>query len=280
MSYQTRSTSWYRSMLVCTLCALFTLPGAAATVEIAGTGADLGTMRLLAQAFKKEHPEAALEILPSIGSSGAIAAVSAGALDLGLSSRPLKEQERRSGLLELPYAKTALVFAVASHSRASALTTAQLIDIYKGIKTTWDDGSAIRIVLRPETDNDTVLVKKYIPGMETALAHAYQRRGVPIAATDQDAADNIQSIPGGLGTISLSLILGEDRPLKALIIDGISPTAEAVENGSYPMAKTLYFIMPPQPDKWVERFIDFVFSEQGERILMQTGHVVMGKKVK
>jgi hypothetical protein len=53
------------------LAAIFgTGPTRAETIRTGGTGAALGTMRLLADAYRKIEPEFSLEIVPNLGSSG------------------------------------------------------------------------------------------------------------------------------------------------------------------------------------------------------------------
>ena len=253
---------------------------AAEALTLGGTGTGLGTMRILGESFHSISPETRLEVLPSIGSSGGIKAVLAGAIDIAVSARPLKEEERKQGALEWAYAKTPLVWATHQNNGQSELSRAELIAMYDGTLRTWKDGRIARIVLRSETETDTELLRKYIPGMDAALAQAYQRRGPPIALTDQDAADMIQTIPGALGPSTLALILSENRPLKALRLDSVAPTVESLGNGNYIMSKNLYLITRSRPKESVQRFIDFILSKEGAEILQRTGHLVLTQKPK
>src|SRR3989338_2515671 len=66
-------------------------------IRIGGSGGALGAMKIIAAAFKKTHPRADVVVLPSLGSGGGIKAAIAGSLDVGLSSRPLKDTERAQG---------------------------------------------------------------------------------------------------------------------------------------------------------------------------------------
>ena len=275
----------YSSQVISFVLALLTtsvfLPTCAfsAVLKISGTGTDLGTMQLLADAMQKRSPGTTIDIQPSIGSSGGISAVIAGVLDIAISSRPLKDEERAQGAREWAYAKTPFVFATELQSPLTQLTSAEIIGIYDGTMTKWKDGTAIRIILRPETETDTALLKKYIPGLEAAMEKAYRRRGPPIAATDQDTADNIQKIAGAVGPSTLALILGESRLLKALALNGIAPTVENIGNGTYPMTKSLYLVTGAHPKTEVQRFIDFMRSKEGAAILRRTGHLVLAPKI-
>ncbi len=89
-------TSLIRSVVVvATFCLLFTAGSFAATLKIGGTGAALGTMRILADQFVRKRPDISVVIPDSLGSGGGIKAVLAGALDIALSSRQLKPKEQK-----------------------------------------------------------------------------------------------------------------------------------------------------------------------------------------
>lgn len=256
---------------------IFNFPGSslAATLKISGTGSDLGTMRQLGDAFQKRFPSILVEVHPSVGSTGGIRAVIAGKLDIGISARPLKTEELAQGIKEWAYAKTPFVFAVNKNLPQANLDFNEVIGIYDGSLLRWKNGSAIRVILRPETESDTLLLQQFIPGMDIALAKAYKRRGPPLAVTDQDTADKIQKIAGAVGPSTLALILGENRPLKALALNNVPATVENMANGTYPMSKTLSLVTATNPSKEVQNFIDFIRSAEGSAILSRTGHLVL-----
>lgn len=271
--------SWsapHRYRLATAVLALVVAAGVQAeTITIGGSGADLATMRLLGDAFQRTEPKVRLEILPNMGSGGAVKGVLAGKLDIGLVSRDLKDEEKRHGLRKLHYARTPLVFAVARDNPQTGIGRARLIQIYTGRNMRWEHGAPIRLVLRPETDSDISVLKLGLPGMAAALTEAYQHRGLPIAVTDQDAADAMEAMPAAIGTSTLALILSEKRKLKALVLDGVVPSPATLASGAYPLAKELYFILPATPRPLIQRFIAFMQSRQGAAILEQTGHVVV-----
>ena len=253
--------------------ALSPLSGQAAELALGGTGGSLGTMRMLGEAFAKANPGTTVKVLPSLGSGGGIKAVLAGAIGIGLSSRSLKQKERDAGARAHPYGKSALVFATERNNPEVGVTTGQLIEIYSGVQKRWPGGMPIRIVLRPNTDSDTIALRRHIPSLGPALDAAQARPGIPVAFTAQAAADRLQRLPGGLGTTMLALILSENRPLKALSLDGVAPTPEAMADGSYGMTKTYSIVTGPAPGESAKRFIAFVYSDEGAAILRRTGYL-------
>ena len=247
---------------------------AAEEIRIGGTGAALGTMRLLAQTFSQSNPGVEVTLVGNLGSAGAIKAVSGGAISLGVSSRPLNDGERRMGALQLEYARTPFVFAVSAKSAVKAITRQELAEIYSGRMAKWPDGSAVRVVLRPASDIDTATVKGVSPELGRGVAAAEKRPGVQFSVTDQDAASDLERIPGAIGPSSLALIVSEQRALRALALDGVEPTPANAATKAYPLYKQLFFITGAKTPPTVERFIAFVRSPAGRRILADNGHWV------
>ena len=158
------------------------------------------------------------------------------AIALAVTSRPLNENERRLGVSQLEYARTPFVFAVSAKSAVRSITRIELAGIYSGRILKWPDGSAIRLVLRPPSDVDSEIVKSLTPALEQGLAAAEKRPGVQFSVvTDQDAAGDLERIPGAIGPSSLALILSERRALRALQLDGVEPTPSNAVAGAYPL---------------------------------------------
>ncbi len=252
--------------------------GQAASLKIGGTGAALATMRILGNAFSRIHPDVTVEIPNSLGSRGGIQAVLQGAVDIGLSARPLKDREREAGARGIPYAKTPFILFTGRTAAEINLTRAQVVEIYAGGGPTWPDGNPIRVVIRPEDESDMEMLKVHFPGMEGALKVARARRGTPMPYSDQDVMDLVEGAPGSMTTGTLTAIIAERRPLKAISIDGIVPTVENLENGSYTLAKTLSFVIGPEPSEMVMNFIRFVNSAEGAAVLRDTGNLPLSSE--
>jgi phosphate transport system substrate-binding protein len=243
-------------------------------IKIGGTGAGLGTMQLLAQAFARLQPDVRVTVLPSMGSGGGIKAVLAGAIQIGVSSRPLNPAEAQAGAAAVEYGRTPLVFGAAVGSKATGISTRQLVDAYAGTSNEWPDGSKLRLVLRPIGDSDTESIKAISPALHDAVTAAEQRKGMVFTITDQEAADSLEKIPGALGPTTLALLLSEKRALKPLALDGVMPSVQTIANGSYRLFKTLQLISGPKSTPEARAFIAFVQSPAGREILQQTGHWV------
>jgi phosphate transport system substrate-binding protein len=248
------------------------------TIIIGGTGCALGGMREVAGAFQKHHPGTAIKFIPSLGSGGGMKALLAGSLDLALSARPLTDQEKAAGADASPYARSPFVFAIAKSAKAYPVTLKQVASIYAGEQLAWPDGTPIRLVLRPESDTDTVLLKKMSPDMELAIRKALSREGMLVAITDQENADILSKVRGAFGGVALAQIVSEKRPLQPLPLDNVSPGLTALEQGTYPFSKTFYVVFArSRNNPAVRQFLAFLFAPEGRAILARTGHLALEK---
>lgn len=249
--------------------------GHAETLRIGGTGGAMGAIRLLAEAFRKSHPDANFFFMERMGSGGAIKAVLAGALNVGISARPLSDEERRGGANQVDYGRTPFVLVARGNRAGSGFTLNELADIYAGRRISWPDGTPIRLVLRPEGDTDIGMLKRMSPEMKQAVQDAVSRKGMIVALTDDENADKMEKIPGALGTATLAQILSEKLELKPMSLDGRVPALKGLANPSYPYFKTFSVVSGSKPTRLTTEFIRFMLSAQGGEILVRTGHLAL-----
>lgn len=198
---------------------------------IAGTGDSEELLRILAARYMREYPEARIEVPDSIGTSGGIKAVLAGQAELARTARPLRDEEKAQGLVEVVFAKSPVVFAVnPSVTDIESLTKAQVLDVFSGKIADWSALGApagpIRKVCRETPETSRVLLNAAIDGFE---ALGCREQAVAYATPEAVAmtADN----PGAIGYFAKSAMTG--TKLKALALSGVAPTPENVSRGTY-----------------------------------------------
>jgi len=244
------------------------------TLRIGGTGAAVGTITQVAAAFQKKYPDVRFVFPPSLGSSGAIKAVIAGALDVGLNSRPLTEAERRHGLVLVEYARTPLLL-VTSHKGAGVnFTLKQIASLYTGDITSFPDGTPIRVIMRPETEMDIHLIRGLSPEMDQAVQEAQSREGMSVAITDHDNAEMLVKTRGSLGWMTMAQIMSENLDLAPLPIDNIPPSQANFASGKYPLFRSFSVVTGAQPTPLAKSFLEFLFSAEGREILLKNGHFI------
>ena len=240
---------------------------AAQTLRVGGTGTAIGMLQQVGAAFTTATG-VKINVVPSLGSSGAIRALTDGLLDIAVPARPLKSDESAAGLLQVAVLRTAYVIAT-SHSNPGGLKSTDIAKIFAAEKPAWSDGAPIRIILRPRSDTDTALLAELFPGMNDALEVARGRAELPTAATDQDNDALAERIPGSLVGTTATQIKTEHRDLHVVRLDGVEPTLANFESGAYRFEKKLYFVVPRNSAPEGRRFVEFLRSPQGVKALRE-----------
>lgn len=242
-------------------------------IKVGGTGSGMGTISVLFKAYLKKNKQFKLDVVQNLGSSGGIKAVAKNALDIAVTSRPLKPDEVSLGVVERPYGISP--FAVAtSNMKIKNIKLKDLEDYYSGRKENWPNGLRARPILRPKEDWDHSLLASFSPNMKEALEVAHQSQNMIMGSTDQITADKIETVSGGLGTVTLAMVISEERKLNIPLLDGVEPTVENLKKGRYKFSKTMYLVTNKNPSKEVQDFINFVFSVEGKKIIKRLGHLV------
>ncbi|MCB1915779.1 MAG: substrate-binding domain-containing protein [Rhodocyclaceae bacterium] len=251
-----------------------TFAQAGETLRIGGTGSALGTMQLLGEAFVQRHAGVdSINVLPSLGSPGGLKALDAGVVDVAVTSRPLREHERRPDQQVFEYGRSPFGL-VTSRTDVHRLSARQVADMLSGRVPTWPDGQKVRVVLRPVTDGDNRYFGEMAPEIAEALEIAHRRPGMIVAATDQDAADEAERQPGSLATNTVALLRAEGRRLTMIALDDAAPTPQALADGSYRFYKPYFIVTRNDAPTMIQDFVAFVRSDEARAILEANGHLV------
>ncbi|MBK9029252.1 MAG: substrate-binding domain-containing protein [Propionivibrio sp.] len=169
-----------RLVRVLFLSAFFLLAGTAQAevIRVSGVGLSAPLMQRLAAAYgQKQTIDSVSVVLPPLGSTGSMRAVSNGKLDLAIAGRlPTPEEQAQIGqMVEL--ARTAFGFATSDGNRPNGITAADVADIYAGRLNRWDDGQPIRLIMRPDRESDTILVRQISAQTDAAMTLAAARKG-------------------------------------------------------------------------------------------------------
>lgn len=247
---------------------------AAEDVRVGGTGSGVGGMRLVAEAFARQAGAPRVEVFPAFGSAGGIAALIEGRLDVAVSNRPPNATESQRGTFRVvEYARTPFVMAVHRSLGVQAMTGEQFAALYAEGAAVYPNGQRARPVLRLPEEIDSKLVAALVPAAGPLHESAQARKGMLRAATDAEAAEMVEKVPGAIAASTLAQIESERRPLVALTIDGRVPSTAALASGQYPHFKPLVLIVRANADTRTSRFIDFLLSEAGQAVLAAHGHL-------
>ena len=241
----------------------------AATLKVGGTGAVTELLHQLAPAFEAETG-IVLEVVPSLGTSGANAALADGKLGLAVSGRDLNAKETARGLTVAGTLRTPFGLAT-SRTGPENLKRDEIAHLYGADKPVWPDGTPVQIVLRPVLESDNIVLGNLFPGMVEAIQQLRKRNDLSIAATDQDNAEMGEKAKGSLVSATMAQVTTEKRNFRFVSIDGVAPSLEGLQNGSYPYGKTMYLMVPSVVSPEATAFVAFLGKSAGETLLRTAG---------
>lgn len=249
-------------------------PAWSQAIKIGGTGSSIELLRRLAPAFKADSG-ITLDVIPGLGSSGANRALMDGKLGLSVAGRDVRDKEVAKGLKVVTTFRTPYGLA-SSRPNPGDIKSAGVTAFYGADEPVWQDGSPVVIILRPVDESDNILIARLFPGMADVLMRLRKRRDITIAATDQDNADLAERAKGSVIMTSLAQTITETRKLHFFSIDGVAPSLEALEKGTYPYAKIFYVTAPQTISPEATAFLAFLAKPAAQAILRGAA-VIAGK---
>ncbi|MDR1145176.1 MAG: phosphate ABC transporter substrate-binding protein [Verrucomicrobiales bacterium] len=228
----------------------------------------------LAEAFKAKNPGVSFEIAAE-GSTTGIAAIIDSTADIGMASRRAKGTEfaasATKGVKMSPtvVAYDGIAIVVNANNPLKNLTKRQLEQIFTGDVTDWSavGGKAGKISLYTRnTASGTYSEFKEMAMNKRDYAGTSQK----LAGNEQIVAE-VAKNPNGIGYVGMAYVKASG--IKVVTVDGGAPTKDSVQAHHYPLARNTYFYTDGVPQGLAKKFIDFILSPAGERIIDQVGFV-------
>jgi phosphate transport system substrate-binding protein len=86
-------------------------------------------------------------------------------------------------------------------------------------------------------------------------------------------AKGLAETPHAIGMTSMTVVEQSGGQVKALSLTGTAPTEENVKSGRYFLTRDFLFVIRGEPTPLVKRFVDFVLSPEGDRVIRANGAV-------
>lgn len=260
---------------VFTLFVLGVLPAwGAETIILDGSTGMLPLVNALAKAYQKQSSDPHVELGKGLGTGARLRALGEGKIQIALASHGIKSEDIQKGNLKvMEIAKGAIVFAVNASVSLSNITESQICDIYSGKVRNWQplggsDGS-IAVLTRPQTEVDPEVIRakigcfKNLKEVETAK----------VMARGGDMAKALAEIPNAIGMTSMTVVEQSGGKIKAIPLNGVPATPENVKNGHYFLTRDFFFVIREEPTLSLKKFLDFVLSPDGDRVILTNGAV-------
>ena len=203
------------------------------------------------------------------GSGSGITAVQEGTCDIGLSSRALKDEEKSAGLKETVLAYDGIAIIVHPDNPVSDLSVEQIAKLYTGEITNWKDvgGKDAEVVLiGREAASGTRDGFESITGTKDKCQYRQE------LTSTGDVITAVSQNPDAIGYASLASIKDS---VKALNVDGVTPSEATVKDGSYKVQRpfVLVTVEGKALSSAAQSFFDYATSPAAADIIAKAGAV-------
>ena len=192
-----------------------------------------------------------------------------GTCDIGLSSRALKDEEKAAGLQETVLAYDGIAIIVHPDNLVSDLTLEQIAQLYTGEITNWKDvgGNDAQVVLiGREAASGTRDGFESITGTKDKCQYRQE------LTSTGDVITTVSQNPDAIGYASLASIKDS---VKALNVDGVTPSEASVKDGSYKVQRpfVLVTVEGKALSSAAQSFFDYATSADAADIIAKAGAV-------
>lgn len=221
------------------------------------------------------------------GSSGGITALGEGRVELAMSSRPLNDEDHKKypniDFTPLRIGEDAVAMIVSKdvwEGGIKSLTREQIQGIYERKTTNWKQLGGIdrRIAFfnkEPGRGTWEVFAKWLYGDAAKAPPVAH-----PEVGANEEARNKVAGSRGALSQLSASWVDGKTIfALGVKLEDGTSvrPDAKNIIDGSYPLSRPLYLFTNGQPTGDTKLLIDFLLSEEGQKLVTKHGYLTLAE---
>lgn len=225
----------------------------------------------LGKRFEQEHPEVRVDVQTG-GSSRGLADARSGQADIGMMSRDLAADE--TDVTAYAVARDGVAMIIHADNPVTELSPEQVIDIYTGDITQWSavggSDAPVSVVNKAEGRSTLEVFLKHFDlensDIDAQVIIGDNEQGIKTVTGNPDAIGYVS-----IGAAENSIARGE--PLKLLPLEGINPSTASVQDGSFPLSRTLNFVTNGEPETLTKTFIDFAQSPKVHDIVEQQNFV-------
>jgi len=250
----------------------------AENIVIKGSTTVLPIAQATLEAYMKANPGANIS-LSGGGSGEGIKALIDKSTDIANSSREIKPKEtdlaKSKGVnpVEIPVAIDAIVPIVNPKNPVKNLSIDQLNRIYQGKIANWKEvgGEDLEIV---------VVSRDSSSGTFEAWGEMVMK-GTKVSPRAQLQASNgaiVQAVSKNkyaLGYIGLGYL---DETVRGLTVNGVQASSKTALSKEYPVSRFLFMYTNGEPKGETAKFIKFVLSSEGQKLIAKEGFVPLPKK--
>jgi phosphate transport system substrate-binding protein len=267
--------------------------GQKTTIQNIGSDTMVNLAQGWAEQYAKVDPTVSVEV--SGGGSGiGIAALINGTADIANASRRLEPEEidkakKHAGAEPKEYmvGYDALSIYVNKDNPIQEISLEQLAEIYKegGTTAKWSElgvsaipgakGDAIIRVSRQNNSGTYHYFREAVLGKKADF-----RSGSLDMNGSKDVVDLVAKTPNAIGYAGLGYATKDVKILKVSKKKGdaaVMPSIQTTLDKTYPIARPMFMYTPGEPPAHVKKYLDWVHSEAGQKVVEESGYVPLPK---
>lgn len=247
-----------------------------------GSGSDSGTVSLagstsmeklceaMSESFMNENPDITVTA-EYTGSGAGLESLASGSVDIGNSSRSLKDEEKEAGAVENIVAIDGIAVITDKENTVNNLSSEQLAAIYQGQIKNWSElggnDEAIVVIGREAGSGTRDAFEEILEVVDSCeYAQELDSTGGVLA--------KVASTPGAIGYVSLDVV---DATVNAESIDGVEPTEEQILAGEYLLQRP--FVMATngeisEQSDAVQKWFEYIASDAGKEVIRSAGLII------
>ena len=278
------------SLIVLTGCANLDQSGPGSSspskiIENKGSDTIVNLALAWAEEYQVINPQVQLSVTGG-GSGTGIAALINGTVDIANASRRIKDEERQNALdngsdpVEFVIARDAIAVIVNLENPVDNLTLQQISDIYSGKIQNWqevggEDRPIVRLSRETNSGTHVYFLEEVVRLGDKENTTLFSRDTLLLPSSEGIGAE-IKQNPNAIGYDGLGYVTEEMKVIGVSIAEGkefITPSAETVNSGAYPIARDLYMYTNGQPEGSIKEYLDWIMTAEAQEIVKELGFV-------
>ena len=240
------------------------------TISLAGSTSMEKLCEAMSESFMETYPGVTVTV-EYTGSGAGLESLASGSVDIGNSSRHLKDEEVAGGAVENVVAIDGIAVFVDPANSVSDIPADKLAAIYKGEITNWSE-------LGGDDEAIVVIGRESGSGTRDAFEELLEVKDACKYAQELDSTGGVKAkvaaTPGAIGYVSLDVV---DESIKAVSIDSVEPTEANIIAGDYLLSRP--FVMATNGEisaqnDLVKGWFDYISSDAGKDVIKSVGLII------
>ena len=259
--------------------------GGKKALQIKGSDTMVNLGQAWAEDFMKLNPTISIAVTGG-GSGTGIAAMIGGTTDIAQASRNMAAKEielaNKKGIYpkEIHAANDGITLVVNPANPVGKLTIQQLSDIYTGKIKNWKeiggkDGNIVALSRERNSGTHVFFLEHVVKLAQKKNPNEFAP-SVLMMPSSQAIIEEVKANASAIGYVGLGYLTAQEKALAVTKNSGSAyflPSVKTVTSGQYPISRSLLFYTNGEPSGEVKSFVDYVLSDEGQKIVLKMDFV-------